>query len=86
MKLLDGIEHWDFYGTEVVMDANLIETLAKQAAATYRKPVLLPPKRVTSTSRTVKLRGKQSKEESDREAERSVGNVQPPYRYGRKVK
>jgi len=69
-----------------MINKDRITEMAIKAAA-YRSPVLVPPKRTTSHSRTIKVRKKKKDEkESQEELRRSTGNVQPPHRYGRKVR
>ena len=63
---------------------NFAAWLGKEAA--YRRSYLLPPKKVTSHSRTIKLRTSKDKKESEKTMKSSAGNVQPPHRYGRKTR
>jgi hypothetical protein len=70
-------------------ETDLATWLGKQAA--YRKSYLVRPKtkkrrRTTSHSKTYKVNTQKQKENEANAANTSTGNVQPPYRYGRRVK
>jgi len=63
---------------------DLMEYLGKEAA--YRQSFLKPPKRRTSHSRTYKLRSSKQQKDEKKAKGTAAGNVQPPHRYGRKVR
>ncbi len=59
--------------------------LGKEAA--YRQSYLTPPKkRTTSHSRTHKLNTEEERKAGEKAVKTKTGNVQPPYRYGRRLK
>jgi len=62
-----------------------IAMLGKLAAKKrFRKSYLVPPKRRGGQSKLYKYRTKKDKKDTQRAMKESTGNVQSPYRYGRK--
>lgn len=66
-----------------MINRGLMHQLGKEAA--YRRALIEPPKATVNRSRRIKVKSPQDTEVQTT-IKAAVGNAQPPYRYGQKLK